>query len=173
MTTFFRGGNMAGRKGKYETHVKPYLADITKWRETMDEKQIAQKLGIGKTAFYEYKRTYTELADALKSGEQELGKKAISNLIKRADGYDYTETKEVYERQFDINGEVVLDESGKPVMTLTRKEVHKKHQPGDVGANIILAKNYVEGFSNDPIKDAREAERLQMEKDKNDLNSFS
>lgn len=163
---------MAGRKDKYETHIKPYLTEITKWRKTMDEKQIMEKLGIGKTAFYKYKRTYKELADALKMGEQELGKRAISNLIKRGNGYEYTETKEIYERQFDIDGEVVLDEHGKPVMVLTRKEVYKKHQAPDTGANIILAKNYVEGFSNDPIKDGREAERLQMEKDKADANAY-
>lgn len=163
---------MAGRKSKYETHVKPYLNEIPEWRKTMDEIQIAKRLGVGKTAFYEYKRTYTELADALKRGEQNLGDKAISNLVKRADGYYYTETKEIYEREFDIDGNLVLDENGQPKMILVRKEVQNKHQPGDVGANIILGKNFVEGFSNDPAKDKREAERLNMEKQKLEQNSY-
>ena len=162
----------AGRKSKYETYVKPFLHEIPLWRKSMNEEQIAERLGVGHTAFSEYKKKYPELADALKSGRQNLGSKAISNLIKRADGYDYTETKEIYERQYDIDGELVLDEDGNPKMVLVRKEIQRKHQPGDVGANIILGKNYVEGFSNDPAKDKREQERLDMEKEKHEANSL-
>ena len=161
--------NNAGRKCLYFTKVQPYLKQIAEWRKDMTEADIIKKLKVKKTAFYEYKRKYPELADALKNGEIELGQKAISNLMKRADGYDYTETKKIYERQYDLDGNLILDETGNPKLVLTRLEEQKKHQPGDVGANIILAKNYVPGFSNDPAKDKREAERLQIEKDKNEI----
>lgn len=161
----------SGRKSLYDTKVKPYLKDIAKWRKDMTVADIIKKLGVKKTAFYEYIRNYPELAEALKNGEIELGQKSISNLMKRADGYYYEETKEIYERQYNLDGDLITNEDGTPKLVLTRKEIQKKHQPGDVGANIILAKNYVPGFSNDPAKDQREQERLDMEKQKNELNN--
>lgn len=160
-----------GRPSLYYEKVYPYLKQIAEWRKDMTVADIIKKLKVKKTAFYEYVNKYPELADALKNGEVELGKQALSNLMKRANGYDYTEEKEIYERQYDLDGNLILDEDGKPLLVMTRLEKHKKHQPGDVGANIILAKNYVEGFSNDPAKDKREAERLQMDKDKQDTNN--
>ena len=55
-----------GRKSKYFTHVEPYLDNISEWSESMTEAQIAKKLGVGKTAFNDYKMKYPKLMEAIK-----------------------------------------------------------------------------------------------------------
>ena len=57
---------MAGRKNNYETYVLPYLPQIEDWSRTMTEAQIIEKLGIGKTAWYGYKKAHAELAERIK-----------------------------------------------------------------------------------------------------------
>ena len=48
-----------GRKGKYETDIKPRFDEITHWlRSGASEKQICENLGITKDTFYRYKRNY-------------------------------------------------------------------------------------------------------------------
>ena len=53
--------NKGGRKGKYETNVKPYFEEIKEWCRTMTEKQIAEKLGVGESTFAAYKNQHPEL----------------------------------------------------------------------------------------------------------------
>ena len=88
----------AGRKGKYDTHVKPYLSEIQKWCNSLTEEQICKRLGVGKTAWNEYKKTHSELAEAIKNGRSDLVSDLRSALIQKAKGYDYTETKVTTER---------------------------------------------------------------------------
>lgn len=84
-----------GRPNKYISHVKPYLSDITEMALTMTEKQIAQALGVAYSSFKEYKKLYSDLADALKNGRNELVKDLRSTLIHKAQGYDWTEIKRI------------------------------------------------------------------------------
>ena len=50
-----------GRKGRYETHVKPYLQQIQDWYAEYDERQIAtEKLGIAVSTFENYKKKLVE-----------------------------------------------------------------------------------------------------------------
>lgn len=124
---------MRGRKSKYESHVKPYLAEISKWCETLTEEQICKKLGIGTSAWSEYKKEYSELAEAIKKGRQDLVIELKSALIKKALGYEYEERK------------YYTDESGKKRMEKTVKYSHP-----DVAAINLALKNYDRGnWSND------------------------
>jgi membrane-associated HD superfamily phosphohydrolase len=83
-----------GRKEKYTTHIKPFLEDITKWiREGQTEYCIFEKLGVSEDAWYKYKIKYNELKEAVIKGEQQLTKHIESQLYKRCNGYEYTETK--------------------------------------------------------------------------------
>nr|WP_258319313.1 hypothetical protein [Listeria monocytogenes] len=120
---------MAGRKSKYESHVRPYLADIIKWVK-MGEPQyiICKKLGINKATFCEYKNKYPELNEAIKKGSQFLDYEVIESLAKRAIGYDYEETKSIIEKLADGR---------------EKRKIEKtvKHIPPDTGAIALYMKN--------------------------------
>ena len=123
-----------GRPNKYETHVEPYLDDISEMALTMTEEQIAKTLHVGYTSFREYKRHYPALVDALKKGRRELVKELRSTLIRRAKGFQYKEKKIV--KEYD---EVV------------REECTTKYALPDVASLNLLLKNYdKENWANDP-----------------------
>lgn len=123
-----------GRPSKYKKHVEPYLDKIKQMALTMTEKQIAETLGVGYTAFREYKRQYPALNDALKKGRADLVMELRSTLIRRAKGFQYEEKKIIKE-----GGEVV-------------QEIHAiKSALPDVAALNLLLKNYDrENWANDP-----------------------
>lgn len=134
-----------GRKSKYFTHVEPYLDEISEWSETMTESQIAKKLGVGKTAWSEYKTKYPKLSESIKKGRQNLVIELKSVLIKKAQGYEYEEKK------------IITDSDG-----YTRKEVTQRYAHPDVAAINLLLKNYDrENWSNDP--QAIEIKRQELE----------
>lgn len=123
-----------GRKNKYYTHVEPYLPQIMEMCRTMTEQQIAEQLGVGYSTFMEYKKQFPELTEILKKGRQNLVAELRSALIKKAKGYDYTETETTTEY-----GEVT-----KVV------EKYKSFGP-DVAAINLLLKNYdKDNWANDP-----------------------
>lgn len=102
--------------------------------EYMTERQIAETLGVSMTAWKEYKRLYPALKDVLKKGRSTLVKDLRSALIKRAKGFQYTETK-------------VTKEAGKVV----KEEIAVKTCPPDVAALNLALKNYDrENWANDP-----------------------
>ena len=59
----------AGRKGKYETHIKPFLPAILEMRRTMTERQIAEKLGIAYSTFSKYKDQFPEFFGSAGKGK--------------------------------------------------------------------------------------------------------
>jgi hypothetical protein len=128
----YMAGN--GRPQKYAEYVEPYLDDIKKMSLSMTEKQIAETLEISYSTFRKYKEQYPALKDALKIGRRQLVVKLHSALIRRAEGYDYEETKTV-------------KRDGKVVETQTTK----KHVPPDVAAINLALKNFDrDNWANDP-----------------------
>ena len=118
-----------GRKSKYDTHVKPYLDRIPKWRRNgMTEEQICRKLGVGVSTFNRYKDDFGELREALKNSKEELIENLEDSLFRRAMGYSYEETK------------IEKESDGKVKVTKTNKEL-----PPDVGALIFALKNLAPG----------------------------
>ena len=118
-----------GRKSKWESHVKPYLDRIPKWRrQGMTEQQIWDKLNVGTSTAERYKLEYRELREALKNGKEELIENLETSLYKKAMGYEYEETKTVREK----------DDNGKDKV---RIEVTKKHLAPDTGALAFALKN--------------------------------
>jgi len=115
----------AGRKSKYETHVKPYLHLITQWcKNGSTEAQIYKKLKVGKDGFYDYKKKYKELSEALKIGKDDSDDLVESALYKRAVGYSYDEVREEYD------GDVLI-----------KKTVVRKQEAPDTTAQIFWLKN--------------------------------
>ena len=118
-----------GRKSKYDTHVKPYLNRIPKWRRSgMTEKQICRKLEVGVSTFNRYKGDFWELREALKNSKEELVENLEDSLYKRGIGYRYKETK------------IEKESDGRVKITETTKEL-----PPDVGALIFALKNLAPG----------------------------
>jgi len=125
-----------GRKSRYETHVMPYLQQISEWVEDYDERQIAtEKLGIAVSTFENYKNKYPELREALKKGKQNLIAELKASLKKKAKGYYYEETKTSTRESADGKVKVV--------------EKTKKYAQPDTGAIHLLLKNLDESWRND------------------------
>ncbi|MGL4453819.1 MAG: transposase [Sarcina sp.] len=80
------------RPSKYETEVKDKLFLIECWaRDGYTNEDIAGKLGIGMTSFYEYQNKYVEFANAIKRGKEVVDYEVENMLLKRAFGYEYDE----------------------------------------------------------------------------------
>ncbi len=138
-----------GRANKYDTHIKPYLNEITEWCHEMTEKQIAKKLGVAYSSWCLYKNEHSELSEAIKKGRQDLVSQLRSTLIERAKGFQYTERKVIKE------GGVVI-----------REEIYTKSALPDVASLNLLLKNYdSENWSNDPqIIELRKKELVLRER---------
>lgn len=123
-----------GRPCKYQTHVQPRLDEIKTMCQTMTEEQIADTLGVSISAWCEYKKQFPELAETIKKGRLALVPVLRSTLIRKAQGFTYTEKKTIIEM-----GVVV------------REEIIEKASLPDVAALNLLLKNYdAENWANDP-----------------------
>lgn len=161
-----------GKPRKYEDYVKPYLPLISEWCQTMTEQQIAKKLGIAYSTWNQYKVDYPEVKEAIKKGRQNLVADLKGALIKKAKGYEYTETKETTEHvKWPEEMYVALLEAGFTPdqiasSRLVKIEVSHKQAAPDVAAINLALKNYDrEGWANDPqMLDIRKKELELREK---------
>ena len=131
---------MTGRKSKYETHVKPYLPEIEKWCNTMTEAQI-----------------FPELMESIKRGRTDLVSDLKSALIRKAKGYEYTETKITKQKAElpDLMKQALIEAGFKKEdlerVDLVKTEISRKKASPDVAAINLLLKNYdKENWANDP-----------------------
>lgn len=160
--------NKGGRKSKYYTHVQPRLPEIMEMCRTMTEVQIAEKLEVGASTFQAYKTEFPELAECLKKGRRNLVADLRSALIKKAEGFDYTETKETTERvkwPADLYS-MFIDAGFTPQQIgearLVKTETAHKHMAPDVAAINLALKNYdKENWANDP--QALELKKKELE----------
>lgn len=158
-----------GKPRKYDDYVKPYLSLISEWCRTMTEQQIAEKLGIGYSTWKQYKVDYPAVQDAIKKGRQNLVAELRSSLIKKANGYDYTETKETIEhvKWPEEMYAALLDAGFTPNQIASSRIVkvevaHKKMAP-DVAAINLALKNYdKEEWANDPQALALKKKELEL-----------
>ena len=140
-----------GRKTKYDTYVKPRFDDILRWlRSGATEEQIYKNLGISEETFYKYKREISEFSEVLKKGKESLVEHLRGVLMKKADGFEYKETKKITKYK-----EGVLVEE-------TTEEYTKQALPDVAAANLLL-KNYdKDNWSNDPRSDELKREELEL-----------
>lgn len=117
------------KKSKYETNVKPRLAEIEAWaRDGVPEKQMIKALGVSVDAFYRYKRENNELNDILARTKDYVDKVEMVNAYKkRAEGYTTEEWTRVWEWRPD-------SETGEMVRMLVKETCSQKHVPGDARA---------------------------------------
>ena len=114
-------------KPKYDPENFPTQAEYFA-RQGFSDTQIAENLGIKKSAYYQYQRDHSDFAEAIKRGKKPVNLQVENALLKRALGYEYEETTK----------EVRKDESGNTINVVRKVE---KHVPSDVAAMIIWLKN--------------------------------
>lgn len=148
-----------GRGNKYDTHVKPFLKEISHWYEDMNETQICERLGIARSSFESYKRQHPELQASLRKGKLLLVDDLKDSLRKKAKGFFYTETKKTF----------VKDKDGNLVDGTVRVEETEKYMPPDTGAIHLLLKNLDEDWRNDDKATMdMKREKLEIEKTKSE-----
>lgn len=93
-----------GRKGLYETHVKPFFEQIDKMLNNgASEEQVAEALGISYSSFNNYKKQYKELDELCSKPRVNLVDDLRSALVKRALGFKYEEKRQYITRDADGN----------------------------------------------------------------------
>lgn len=147
-----------GRKNKYETHIVPFFPQIAEWlKNGATERQIAEKLGVAYSTFNDYKVKYPELMELLEKGRRNLVADLRGVLVKRAKGFDYTETKVVKEnvdlpdaiRAFLLDNGFTEEQLSQS--RIVKTEVMNKHALPDVAALNLALKNYdKDNWANDP-----------------------
>ena len=112
-------------KGKYQRWLTPDgLTLLEGWaRDGLTDEQIARNCRISRQTLNEWRNTYPAISDALKKGKEVVDIEVENALLKRALGYEYTETR------------VEESENG----FKTRRT--KKFIPPDVTAQIFWLKN--------------------------------
>lgn len=119
-------------KGKYQEWLETEkLILVEGWaRDGLTDVQIAEKIGISKQTFYDWKKKYIDFSDSLKRGKEVVDREVENALLKRALGYRYKE----------VTKELVTDkDTGISELTVT-KVVEKEVVP-DTTAQIFWLKN--------------------------------
>lgn len=121
-----------GRKGKWDEWLtEDGLLILEGWaRDGLTDEQIAQKMGIVSSTFYDWIKKFPKISEVIKRGRQPLDILVENALLKSALGYDVEE--ETWERKFNRK-------TGDYEMICTKKS--KKHIPPSNTAQIFWLKN--------------------------------
>lgn len=85
----------AGRKGLYETHIKPNFEKIDEMlNKGASEKQVAEALGVSYASWNNYKVSHSEFGELCSKPRTKLIEDLRSALVKRALGFSYEEKKQ-------------------------------------------------------------------------------
>lgn len=140
-------------KGKYADWLTPEgLLKIEGWaRDGLIDEQIAKNIGIRAGTLYEWKNRFPEFSEALKRGKEVVDREVENALLKRALGYEYTETTR----------EAVQDPNSGEIKMQVTKKVTKQVVP-DTTAQIFWLKNRKPDKWRDKpgYEDASELDRL-------------
>ena len=143
-----------GRVDRYETHVKPHLNYIAKWKVYKTEEQIAEMLGVSYSTFQKYKKQHDELNFVCLFGNKDKLDSIESAMTKRAEGYDYYEIREVIDKDGQIRELKTLKHV--PADPRAAKWLHDLYDPnGELAFEVIKQKEELELKKN---KDRREEE---------------
>jgi len=113
---------MAGRPTKYDSSWHPELVFLLA-RDGLTDKQIADRLGVARSTFDEWKKRHPGFKEHLMAGKKEPDDLVEKCLFQRATGYNYVEER-------------VLINEGKPVVVKVMK-----HEPPEKTSMIFWLKN--------------------------------
>ena len=138
LNTWLKGGDTVA-KGKYQEWLtKEGLLRLQGWaRDGLSDEQIAANMGITDSTFYEWKKKYPEISEALKEGKDAVDRQVENALLKSALGYKYDEvTRELRDDELVVT-----------------KVVHKEVQPNTT-AQIFWLKNRKRAEWRDRVENA-------------------
>ena len=139
-----------GRKGRHDDWVSPdgLLAVQGFARDGLTDAQIAQKIGISLSTYYEWQNKYPEFSEAIKKGKAPVDIQVENALLKRALGYDYeeviTEVEEIPTGKGPDGQQIIRQK--KHIRKVTR------HVPPEVAAQIFWLKNRRPGRWRDKVE---------------------
>lgn len=93
-------------------------------------------MGVSSTTYYRWHREHERIREAIKKGKAPVDQEVENALLKRAKGYEYTETVTEY-----CLSETEKDGDGNPKKIIKSVRVTKKHMAPDVGAAAFWLKN--------------------------------
>jgi hypothetical protein len=113
-------------KGKYQKWLTPDGRTLLEaWaRDGLTDEQLSHNMGISVATLYNWKRDHLEILEALKKGKNVVDIEVENALLKRAKGFEWTETK--------------IEQSPKDGRKVT---LIKRFVPPDVGAAAFWLKN--------------------------------
>lgn len=99
------------RPSKYQTHVEPRLNEIKAWaRDGATEEEIAKRLRVSVSSFYEYKKEFSEFSESLKSAHA-YDDEVVNALHKNTLGEIVKLQKPIKcKKKFFENGKLVREE---------------------------------------------------------------
>lgn len=123
-------GGKPSARGKYAPwRTESGLELLAAWaRDGCTDEDLAKKIGVAPSTFYDWKRRFPDIAAAVSKGKEIVDIKVENALLKRALGYTYTEAK----KEGTVNG----IKNGTAKVTVTEKTM-----PPDVAAIIFWLKN--------------------------------
>lgn len=142
-----------GRPTKYDTEIKPHLADIRKAVEAgATNEEIAKAFGISLSSIYKYKAEKKEFADAFARGREKVVIDIKAALLKKALGFEYEEEKRVGRK----------DKDGEQIILV---EKYKRYSaPSETAARMLL-NNYDEDWrDNDSATSTLKQQEMQLKK---------
>lgn len=126
-------------KAKYIEEDFPLMAQDYA-RQGLNDKQIAKKLGISIRTYYEYQKKYPQFMQSIKKGKAPVDAMVENALLKRALGFEYTETHTEYRLKDKRKGEKTKKGEKPKAVPVVIKKI-KKFIPPDVAATFIWLKN--------------------------------
>ena len=109
-------------------------------RQGLNDKQIAKKLGVALCTYYQYQLDYPEFKESIKRGKAPVDVMVENALLKRALGFEFTETHTEYRLKDKKKGEKAKKEEKPKAVPVVIKKI-KKFIPPDVAAAFIWLKN--------------------------------
>ena len=151
-----------GRRGKYDTHVKPNLEKIREWRKVgATVEKICGVLGIAVSTWFDYEKKYPEFAETIKKGQEEYCLDLRGELAKLATKHTL-ETKKQYIKQD-------METGNKTQYT----EITVKEVDADIAAINLLLKNLDRGnWANDPQNLELRKQEFELRKKIAEANNF-
>lgn len=93
-------------KGKYQEWLtEEGKVRLQGWaRDGLSDEQLAEKMGVGTSTFYRWKKEHREIWEALKEGKDVADRHVENALYKRACGFEH---EEVTTERDEINGKMI------------------------------------------------------------------
>ena len=114
-----------GPKGKYETHVKPYLNEIFEWlKQGYTDCSICEQLGLHQNTWIRYREENTELSELYARARAHRNALVMNKMFQKAIGYEHDD---LFIAQYQ--GQIV------------EKPIKKYYPPDEKAADLFLRNN--------------------------------